>query len=74
MLSSRSARNKSGVFVVVISHLFGVSFSLQVSVVVVMPVWELWGAVGGGAAHTGSKGVRVLAELDSLSTECAMLA
>ena len=39
-----------------------------------MPVWELWGAVGGDAAHTGSEGVRMLAELDSLSAERAMLA
>ena len=74
MLSSRSARNKSGVFVVVISHLFGVSFSLQVSVVIVMPVWAPWGAVGGGAAHTGSKGVRMLAELGSVGAGRAMVA
>ena len=74
MLFSRSARNRSGVFVVVISYLFGVSFSLQDSVVVEMSVWAPWGAVGGGAAHTGSKGVRKLAELGSLSAGCAMLA
>ena len=55
-------------------RLFGVSFSLHISVVVVMPVRELWGVVGGGAAHTGSEGVRMLAELGSLSAERAMLA
>ena len=74
MLSSRSARNKSEVFVVVMSLLFDVSFSLHVSVVIVMSVWAPWGAIGGGAAHTGSKGVRMLAELDSVGAGRAMLA
>ena len=74
MLSSRSARNKSGVFAVVISYLFGVSFPLQTSVVAVMPAWELWGAKGRGAAQTGSEDVRMLVELDSLSAERAIFA
>ena len=74
MLSSSSTRNKSGVFAVVMSHLFGVSFTLQSSVVAVMPSWELWGAVGRGAAQDGSEDVRILGALDSLGAERAIFA
>ena len=58
----------------VISHLFGVSFTLQSSVVAVMPSWELRGAVGRGAAQDGSEDVRVLDDLDSLGAERAIFA
>jgi hypothetical protein len=71
VLSSRSTRNKSGVFAVVISHLFGVSCPLQS---VVMPTWELWGAVGRGADQVGSEDVRMLVDLGSLSAERAIFA
>ena len=74
MLSSSSARNKSGVFAVVMSHLFGVSFTPQSSVVAVMPSWELWSVVGRGAAQDGSADVRALGDLDSLGAERAIFA
>ena len=74
MLSSSSARNKSGEFAVVMSHLFGVSFTLQSSVVAVMPSWELWSAGGRGAAQDGCEDVRMLGDLDSLGAERAIFA
>ena len=74
MLSSRSARNISGVFVVVMSYLMTVSFPFQASEVSVGSAGGLWGTVGEGAVHAGSKGVRRLIELVSFCNERVILA
>ena len=73
MLSSRSARNNSGVFVVM-SCFMTVSFPFQASEVSVGSAGGLWGTVGEGAVHDGSAGVRRLIELVSLCNERAILA
>ena len=74
MLSSRSARNISGVFVVVMSYLMTVSFPFQASEVSVGSAGGLWGTVGEVALHDGSEGVGRLIEVVSLCDERAILA